>query len=132
MQQILDSSALLAYLLDETGAKVVEKALSSPSLISLINWAEILTFYAARGIGPELTEARLIQQGLLFGLVELVLPVEVDARNAADIYMNYPNLGLSLADRFCLATARRLGIPVLTADKAWTKLPKEFSVRCIR
>ena len=27
--------------------------------------------------------------------------------------------GLSLADRFCLATASRLGVLALTADRAW-------------
>ena len=30
--------------------------------------------------------------------------------------------GLSLADRACLVLARRLGLPVVTADRAWAKL----------
>ena len=31
-------------------------------------------------------------------------------------------LGLGLGDRACLATARRLRLPVLTADRAWGQL----------
>lgn len=31
-------------------------------------------------------------------------------------------LGMGLGDRACLATARRLRLPVLTADTAWVRL----------
>lgn len=32
------------------------------------------------------------------------------------------DLGLGLGDRACLATARRLRVPVLTADRAWGRV----------
>lgn len=41
----------------------------------------------------------------------------VDAVKAAELWQEAPNL--SLAGRFCLATAHRLGVPAWTADRAW-------------
>ena len=40
--------------------------------------------------------------------------------------------GLSLADRTCLALARRLALPVLTADRSWSDLELGVDVRLIR
>ena len=40
--------------------------------------------------------------------------------------------GLSLADRACLALARRLEIPVLTADRDWADLNLGVTVQLIR
>jgi hypothetical protein len=37
--------------------------------------------------------------------------------------------GIPLADRACLATAMRLGLPALTADRAWEQLGLEVEVR---
>ncbi len=39
---------------------------------------------------------------------------------------------LSLGDAACLATARVLGMPVLTANRAWAALPVGVEVRLIR
>lgn len=39
---------------------------------------------------------------------------------------------LSLADRACLALAKRLAVPVLTADRTWTQADLEVAVRLIR
>jgi PIN domain nuclease of toxin-antitoxin system len=40
--------------------------------------------------------------------------------------------GLSLGDRACLALARDLGVPALTADAAWAKVPSGVEVRLVR
>jgi ribonuclease VapC len=40
--------------------------------------------------------------------------------------------GLSLADRACLALARRLDIPVITADREWAGLDLDITIRLIR
>jgi PIN domain nuclease of toxin-antitoxin system len=37
--------------------------------------------------------------------------------------------GLSLADRACLALARRLDVPTLTADRAWQAIAAQARVR---
>ena len=36
--------------------------------------------------------------------------------------------GLSLGDRFCLAVARRLACPVLTADRTWQQIASDAEV----
>ena len=41
-------------------------------------------------------------------------------------------LGLSLADRACLALAIRLGYGVLTADRQWANLDLGLEIRLIR
>ena len=40
--------------------------------------------------------------------------------------------GLSLADRACLALAKRLDIPALTADRDWADLNLGITVQLIR
>ncbi len=40
--------------------------------------------------------------------------------------------GLSLGDRACLALAQRLGLPALTADRAWKDLSLGIEVQVIR
>jgi ribonuclease VapC len=42
------------------------------------------------------------------------------------------HLGLSLADRACLALAQRLELPVLTTDRAWEQLDLAVDVRLAR
>jgi len=56
-----------------------------------------------------------------------------DAELAAWLWTNTKHLGLSLGHRCCLVTARRLGIPAVTADRDWEKLEQESpEVRTIR
>jgi PIN domain nuclease of toxin-antitoxin system len=40
--------------------------------------------------------------------------------------------GISLADRFCIALAVRLGAPVLTADRKWADHPMPARIEFIR
>ena len=66
-----------------------------------------------------LSLGQLISWGLVYYTFPLfVVPMtQEDAVAAADLWS--PGTPLSLADRVCLATADRLGVPVLTADMAW-------------
>lgn len=41
-------------------------------------------------------------------------------------------LGLSFADRACLALGLQSGLPVLTSDKAWSKLKLDVKIMQIR
>ena len=109
---VLDASALLAFLSDEPGAAEVEVALSAGATCSAVNYSEVAqkVRYAGGSWAPV--------AGLLASY-ELVIAdmTEADALAAADLWR--PGSPLSLADRFCLATAARLGVPALTADRAW-------------
>lgn len=117
-QVVLDASALLAVLLEETGSEVVANVLSSCSL-SAVNYAEVLTRLVREGLPPD--EA-------IRKLAALKLPVipwdQALAEAAADLGPLAKTHGLSLGDRACLATARSLRRVVLTTERTWRRLPK--------
>lgn len=122
---VLDSSALLAMLGREPGGDAVASIISA-TLISAVNWSEVLQKARARGVDIG---------GLGDDLKSLGLQVEPftadDAAAAAEIWQ----LGgqrLALADRACLATARTRGLEAVTADRAWASLELGIKVRTIR
>jgi len=109
---VLDSSAVLAFLQGEKGADLVETALEGESCCSAANWSEVAQRVGASGRDWSLSRA-LLQS---FDLV--VEPVtEMDAEWAASRWQRGSDL--SLGDRLCLAVGQRLDATVLTADKAW-------------
>lgn len=55
-----------------------------------------------------------------------------DTAEAARLHSETRRSGLSLADHCCLAPALRLGVPALTADKAWQALDLPVEVELIR
>ncbi|MBL8227882.1 MAG: type II toxin-antitoxin system VapC family toxin [Bryobacterales bacterium] len=114
---VLDASALLATLFDEPGAAVVDAALGHSSM-SAVNYSEVIAKQVRMGEDPVMA-ARLIDS------IHLpIIPWDADlAREASDLSVLAWTHGLSLGDRACLATARRLRSAVLTADRNWRKLP---------
>ena len=112
IHSLLDASALLAFLNDEPGADEVESALTAGAACSAVNYSEVAQ--KIRHAGADWANVA----GLLSSFdVEVVPMTQQDAVAAADLWM--PGTPLSLADRVCLATAARLGVPALTADRAW-------------
>ena len=129
---VLDASALLAHLNDEAGADKVEEALIRGAAISAVNLAEVLSKLAEVDQDPANTFATLRRQGL-FGNRVAVQPVtEEDAITIARLYVKTRSQGLSLADRACLALALRLGVPAMTADRAWMRLEAGVTIETIR
>ncbi len=129
---VLDASALLAYLRDEEGAGDVEEALSHGGYLSAANWAEVLSKVAEEGQDPARLAKHLERQGLLRGGIEVIPLGEEDALLIAQLRPLTRERGLSLGDRACLALGQRLGLPVLTADRAWEGLHLDVEVRVIR
>jgi ribonuclease VapC len=105
---VLDASALLAYLQREAGFERVSDALGGGAVCSAVNLAEVYAKVLARGIDPDQVGARLLALGL-----EVMSFTDDDARESARLYPRFHGLGLSLADRSCLALGARLGLPVL-------------------
>lgn len=114
---LLDASALLAAVFEEPGAELVENALKRGAAMSSVNVAEVA--------------GRLRADGWTAGEVADVfteLDVEIvsfDAETAlrAGAYLpKTKRLGLSPGALACLATARRLRVPAVTADRAWAEL----------
>lgn len=114
MPVVLDSSVILAYLLDEHGREAAEQAIAARGIICSVNLAEVMS-RLMRDQADAAASADVL----------LALPVTVadlDARLAIDmgamVAQTRP-LGLSLGDRACLALARRERLPALTADRIW-------------
>ena len=120
------------YLQDEPGAQVVQAALVDRAVINIVNYAEVLSRLAAAGTEAGNAHHELQEQGLIGGLLELVALTEEDAVAIARSSCRDPEYGLSLGDRACLATALRLGWPVITADRNWSSLSIGVDVRLIR
>jgi ribonuclease VapC len=132
IQPVLDASALLAYLGDEPGADVVADAIAGGATISTVNLGEALSTLAARGSDPADVASGLTDRGLLDGAIAVEPFTTTDAIEVARLRPLTYSAGLSLADRACLALARRLSTPVLTADQAWAGLTLDVDVRPIR
>ena len=112
MKTVLDASAMVAYFLDETGADVVFSALPS-AVISTVNIAEV-----AERLHRDF-DANTVKTVLVQGLPRSMVVDESLAIEAGLMRKAVRSTGLSLGDRLCLALARRLAVPVLTADRAW-------------
>lgn len=126
-EYVLDASALLAWLNEEPGGENVQPLLHR-SVVSAVNLSEVLQKSLRAGADveglPEDLEA--------LGLVVAEFTAE-DARHAADLWPMTRALGLSLADRCCMATARRLSFAAVTADRDWDKVRDEsLRIKVIR
>jgi len=124
---VLDASALLAWLHREPGLEIVEASLAR-SVISSVNWAEVLQKIIARGDRVPEDVGRDLRY---VGLVVISFSVD-DAGITARLWSMGRQVGLSLGDRACLSLAQRLGLPVLTADRRWATLEMGVEVHLIR
>ena len=131
-QPTLDASALLALLQNERGAAVVEDAIADGATISTVNLAEALSTMARKGADPATALATMTERGVIGGAITVEPFTLADAVEAARLRPLTAKAGLSLGDRSCLALARRLGTPALTADQPWQGIDLPVEVRSIR
>ena len=126
--RVYDASAQLAFLGQEPGAQIVSELLEArDGVVASVNYAEVLTKLMDRGLSD--AAARLAWQAL--GLTVYAVD-EALATQAARLRPLSRALGLSLADRCCLALARQLNnAPVVTANRPWKSL-KGFRFAFIR
>lgn len=109
---VVDASALLAFLQGEDGADIAEQALVDGARCSAANWSETAQKVLAQGRNWTLSRSLLVRYGL--GVEPVTEP---DAEWAARRWKR--GEGLSLGDRLCLATGERLDAVVWTADRNW-------------
>ncbi len=123
---MLDSSAVLAVILEEPGGEAVTGVLQG-GLLSTVNMAEV--------------HARILRRGAsgdeVWGLIlncscEVCFFSDEQARIAAELIAVTRPFGLSLGDRACLALAIERKATVYTADRDWKKLSLGIEIEVIR
>ena len=120
---VLDASAVLALLLGEPGADKVATALDD-AVMTTVNLAEVVSHYAKLGIGRRDIEA------LLRPLPIRLAPIDTALSYAAGTLRPITIAGgLPLGDRYCLALARREGVPRLTAERRWPSIAIAAGIR---
>lgn len=128
IKTVLDASALLAWLADETGADEVGRVLGAGGvLVSAVNLSEVLGKLEQRGVTD--VDRRSIRNSLD---IDVRAFDEEAAWSAASLSTQAREHGLSLGDRACLALALAEQARALTADRAWARIGLEADIRVIR
>jgi ribonuclease VapC len=129
---VLDSSAVLALILNEPGGQHVDALLDrldrgeiAQIALSALTWCEILSRLHRNN--DAMTASELA--GLLEG-VEVVSFTLPDAELAADFARM--DCSISLGDRACLALARTRNATAWTTDKVWQRLNIGVTVKVLR
>jgi ribonuclease VapC len=115
---VIDTSALLALLLEEAHAEWVAEQLNEHAgelRMSTVNLTE--TLIRVRDRQPE--SAGEIEELLLAGGIRFVAPDVDQAQIAAMARLRYP---LNLGDCFTYALASSLGGPILTVDRDFRRV----------
>ena len=124
---LLDASALLAVIYEEAGAEEVHEALRGRTVMSAVNVGEVVARLDEDGW------TRREVAGVIDGFDLEIVPFDTATAVLSGEHRSRTRRhGIGLGGRACLATAQQLGIPVLTADRAWKKLRLPgVRVRCI-
>jgi len=126
MKYVLDASALLAFLQDEPGARVVESVLED-SGISTVNWAEVVQKAVGSGVDIDGMREELEALGVSMA------PFDREQAEATGLlWKETKRHGLSLGDRACLWLGRSLGATVFTTDRVWKKLKIGVEIQILR
>lgn len=123
---VLDASALLALLNDETGADQVRELLPDAS-ISSVNLAEVVTRLSLLGMPGEQIRGILTLLGLDVKPFD-----EEQAFDTGLLAAQTHSLGLSLGDRACLALTRAIDGTAVTADRAWNDLDLGIKIKLLQ
>jgi ribonuclease VapC len=123
VNEVLDASALLAWLQAEPGADTV---VIEGARMNSVNWSEVLQKATQHGVEITGLQEELQALGLQLHAFSLA-----EAEEAASLYAVTKPQGLSLADRSCLATARVHDAVAVTADSNWSQV-EGVRVRLIR
>jgi ribonuclease VapC len=129
---VLDSSAVLAMLLNEPGGERVDSLLDAieavsgvQAAISSVNWCEILTRMQREKVGLSAERFSAILVG-----VDLHPFEKADAEVATSYAL--VSQALSLGDRACLALAKTLHATAWTTERLWTRVSIDVPIELIR
>lgn len=123
---VVDASALLAIIRDERGADIASERVSG-AMMSAVNMSEALMRGTEKGAPLDLMRNFLAAQQVR------VVPFDDELAVAAALLRPATkHLGLSFADRACIATAMKRDATVVTADRVWSTLDLPCKIELIR
>jgi len=124
-EAVLDASAILALLKGERGGSKVAGVVGD-AVVGVFNEAEVVSHFVH--LGAPIDEIRAMLGALPYTVVpaDETLGWDAGAMRAAT-----SAAGLSLGDRFCLALAKRLGVPAYTADRAWKDVATNVGAKVV-
>ena len=123
---VIDTSAVLSHLQDEDGGDVAFDWLERGAAISILNVQELVSKLAEAGMGREDVEATLADLPLDIQSITGELAID-----AGFMRSQTGRRGLSHGDRACLALARSLALPAITADRPWADLSEELAIEVV-
>ncbi|MBW4644434.1 MAG: type II toxin-antitoxin system VapC family toxin [Goleter apudmare HA4340-LM2] len=123
---VVDTSAVLALLNQETGSEEILQLIDNAA-ISSVNLSEVIVKLAEAGIPEE-----EIRQIILNLNLEVILFNEEQALKAGMLRPATKSIGLSFGDRACLALGVVLNQPVISTDCLWTNLNMGIEIRVMR
>lgn len=123
---ILDSSAILAAMLQEEGSSRVDDLIDDSVVLS-VNASEVVAKLLDKGLDDQ--EVRVRYHTLRLDVV----PFDENLALTAGLLRSATrHKGLSLGDRACLALAIRENATVVTADRGWADLDIGCQIEVIR
>jgi ribonuclease VapC len=124
---VLDASALMALLKQETGYEQVAALIRSGAVMSAVNLSEVIAKLDEAGV--PVASIRTTLDGFKLELI----PFDADAAYAAgQLRAQTKGAGLSFGDRACIALAEARALPIATADRMWANLSLAVPVNFIR
>lgn len=123
---VVDASAFLAIIRGERGAGIASTRLPG-AMMSAVNVSEALMRGVEKGAPLDLMRSLITAQQL-----RIVPFDEALALAAALLRPATKHLGLSFADRACIATAISHEAIVVTADRTWSTLDLPCQIELIR
>lgn len=120
---VMDASALLAVFNNEEYDPILPKLFDS-AVVTTFNLAEAVNSILVKK-GGDVT----LLWNFIGNFVQNHYPLDDDLSYLAlEMTVLSKPLGLSLGDRYCLALAQKLQVPVYTADRAWKKLEDKLGI----
>jgi len=116
---------MIAMIKDEPGGNRVVGVMET-ARICAINYAEVVSHFDYLGTPSSEIEAMLHPLP-----VEIVVADRELAMLAGTLRAITASAGLSLGDRFCLAQAKRDGLPAWTADRGWAEIAEQVGVEVV-
>jgi PIN domain nuclease of toxin-antitoxin system len=124
---IVDSSVIIGILRGEPDSDAWLDEPDQQYAMSAVNLQEVLVKTHSLELDQPTVEALIDRLQL-----DIVPHHEEHARYAASLWPMVQHRGLSLGDRACLALARILNAPVLTADRMWVDIDIGVNIRFVR